>query len=71
MATASTKLERGSHGPLGVVLARDRRTPDGHHRVADELLQRAAVAFDDGAGRIEVTRLQVAHVLEVAALERL
>ncbi len=40
------QLERGADGPLGVVLVGDRRAPDGHHRVADELLDRAAVAVD-------------------------
>ena len=38
------QLQRGADGPLGVVLAGRRRAPDGHHRVADELLHRAAVA---------------------------
>ena len=38
------ELERGPDGPLGVVLARGRRAPDGHDRVADELLDGAAVA---------------------------
>ena len=34
------QLERRPHRPLGVVLARDRRAPHGHDRVADELLDR-------------------------------
>jgi len=38
--------ERGSDGSLGVVLVRRRRTEDRHHRVADELLDRAAEALD-------------------------
>ena len=50
------ELERGAHGALGVVLVGDRRAPDGHHRVADELLDRAAVALDDVAGEVEVAR---------------
>ncbi len=44
------EVERRPHGPLGVVLLRDRRPPDRHHGVADELLDRAAVALDHGAG---------------------
>jgi hypothetical protein len=32
------QLERGADGALGVVLVGDGRAPDGHHRVADELL---------------------------------
>ena len=43
------ELERRPDGPLGVVLVGGRRAPDGHHRVADELLDRAAVAADDVA----------------------
>ena len=38
--------EAGANGALGVVLVRDRRAEDGHHRVPDELLDRAAVALD-------------------------
>jgi hypothetical protein len=35
-----------SDGTLSVVLVCDRRSEDGHHRVTDELLDRAAVALD-------------------------
>ena len=41
--------ERRADGALGVVLVRDRRAEDGHHRVADELLDRAAEALELGA----------------------
>ena len=40
------QLERGADGALGVVLVRDRRAPDRHDRVADELLDGAAVPLD-------------------------
>ena len=33
--------QRRPDGPLGVVLVRDRRAKDGHHGVADELLDGA------------------------------
>jgi hypothetical protein len=36
----------GPDGALGIVLMRERRPEDGHHRVTDELLDRAAVALD-------------------------
>ena len=62
------QLEPGADGPLGVVLARDRRAPDRHHRVADELLDRPAVAVDNAARRVEVAREQVAHLLGIAVL---
>ena len=61
-------LEAGSHGPLGVILAGDRRTPDSHDRVADELLGGSAVAGDHHAGDLEVPGEGVADVLRVALL---
>jgi hypothetical protein len=60
------EVERGPDRPLGVVLLGDRRPPHRHHRVADELLGHAAVAVDDGAGLVEVRRLQLADGLGVA-----
>ena len=48
------QLEPGANAALGVVLVGDRRAPDGHDRVADELLDRAAVAVDDVARQVEV-----------------
>ena len=41
--------EARAHGPLGVVLVRDGRAEERHHRVADELLDGAAVALELGA----------------------
>ncbi len=38
--------ERGADGALGVVLVRGRRAEQRHHRVADELLDGAAVALE-------------------------
>ena len=62
------QLEPGPDGPLRVVLLRGRGAPDGHHRVADELLDRPAVAPDDVAGELEVAGQRVADVLGVALL---
>ena len=42
--------------------------PDRHDRVADELLDRAAVAADDLAGELEVARQELPRVLGVASL---
>ena len=58
----------GADGALGVALVRDRRAPDRHHGVADELLDHAAVALDHRAGALEVARQQLAHLLGVARL---
>ena len=46
LAAPIADRERGADGPLGIVLVRDRRAEDRHHRVADELLDRAAAALD-------------------------
>ena len=59
------QIEAGPYRPLGVVLVRRRRSPDRHDRVADELLDRAAIAVDDVARQIEVPAQQLARVLRV------
>ena len=38
-------------GPESIVLADDRNAEHGHHLVADEILDRAAVMLDDGGAR--------------------
>jgi hypothetical protein len=40
------ELERGSHGTKRAVLVDDRDAEHGHHRVSDELLDRATVPAD-------------------------
>jgi len=62
------EVERGANGPLRVVLVRDRRAPERHHRVAYELLHGAAVPLDRGAGEVEVAGQQFARVLGVPSL---
>ncbi len=64
------QVERSPHRPLGVVLLRHRRPPDRHHRVADELLDRAAVALDQRPRRLEVARQQLPRLLRIPALGR-
>ena len=49
--TAATSSSAGPDGALGIVLVGDRRAPDRHDRVADELLDGAAVALDDSRAR--------------------
>jgi len=53
---------------FGVVLVGDRDTPDGHHRIANELLDRAAVAANDLIAGVEIAGQQVARLLRVAVL---
>jgi hypothetical protein len=60
------EIERRADRPLGVVLVRDGSPPDGHHRVADELLDDAAVPLDEAATRLEVARQQLADLLGIA-----
>ena len=62
------EVERRPHRALGVVLLRRRRSPDGHDRVADELLHRAAVDPDQAAAGVEVAGEQLPHLLGVARL---
>ncbi len=62
------QIEPGSHGALGIVLLGDRRAPHGHHGIADELLDGAAVTADDLAREVEVAAERVAHILRVALL---
>ncbi|HVS62198.1 MAG TPA: hypothetical protein VMT85_01720 [Thermoanaerobaculia bacterium] len=64
------EVERGAHRPLRVVLLGDRRAPDRHDGVADELLDAPAVALDDLAGGLEIMGQQVAHVLGVPLLRQ-
>ena len=47
-------LERGSEGPLRVVLVRQRHAERRHHRVSGELLDRAAVVHDRPGDLLEV-----------------
>jgi hypothetical protein len=67
VADAADELEAGPDGPLGIVLAGDRRAPHRHDGVADELLDRAAVPLDRLAARLEVAGEQLADRLRVAA----
>jgi hypothetical protein len=62
------ELEAGPDGALGIVLVARRGAPDRHHRVADELLHRPAVALDHLAGQVEVARQELADLLRVARL---
>ena len=60
--------DRGANRALRIVLVSGRRAPDRHHRVADELLDRPAVARHDRARHLEVARLDRAHLLGVERL---
>ena len=62
------ELEGGPHGALGVVLAGGRRSPDRHDGIADELLDRPAVAPDDLRRELEVAGQGLADLLAVALL---
>ena len=62
------EVEARSHGAFRVVLGRRRSSPDRHDRVADELLDGAAVALDDRARGVEVAGEELARLLGVAAL---
>ncbi len=67
-ANGVDQLQGGADRPLGVVLVRDGRPPDGHHRIADELLDGAPVPLDQVGGGREVSAEQLADMLRVAVL---
>jgi hypothetical protein len=60
-----SRADGRARGAQGVVLVQLRRAEDRHHRVADELLHRAAVRLDRAPYRVEVTRHQRAVGLGV------
>src|SRR5205823_13903765 len=62
------QVERGTDGPLGVVLLCNRRSPNRHHRVADELLHRAPVERDQTFTGLEVAREELPHFLCITRL---
>ena len=62
------EVEARADRALGVVLVRDRGAPQGHDRVADELLDAAAVALDDVGRELEVGRQELPDRLGVPAL---
>ena len=62
------ELEAGPDSSFGVVLAGDWRPPHRHDRVADELLDRPAVALDRIAGDLEIAIEGLADFLGVVCL---
>ena len=66
--TAATRSSAARTARSASSSVRDRRAPDGHDGVADELLDRAAVALDERARGVEVAREELADVLGVATL---
>ncbi len=62
------ELETGPHCPLGIVLVCGGSAPDRHDGVADEFLDRPAVATHHVPGEIEVAAQQVSGVLRVVSL---
>ncbi len=62
------QVEGRAHCPFGVVFEGSRRAPDGHHAVAQELVDGAAVAVDGLRGQLGVASEEVADLLGVAAL---
>ena len=61
-------LRCGAHGAEGILIVRHRNPEDGHHRVADVLLDRSAVALDDLAHAREVAAHDVTQRLRVEPL---
>jgi hypothetical protein len=68
LAHRGDEVQRGSDCPLGVSLRRRRGSPYRHHRVADELLDRSAVAADHRPRHPEVAGQQLADRLGIPRL---
>ncbi len=64
-------LERGADGAKSIVLVDAWQAEDGHDGVADELLDRRAVAAKDGSHRVEVAAHHLANRLRVECLPEL
>ena len=64
------ELERSADASRSVILARHRRPPHRHHRIADELVDRPPVPVDDPARGVEVVPEHVAHVGGVPRLRQ-
>src|SRR5438105_467682 len=63
---AGDEIEGGPHRAFGVILSRQRRPPNGHDGIADELLYRSAVARDEAAAQVEVPCQQVTYLFGIA-----
>ena len=68
---ALERREPGADGALGVVLVRERHAEGGHHRVAGELLDDAAVGDDAVRDLLEELRDAAADDLRVRARQQL
>ena len=64
------KIGRGADGAQRVVFVQLRDPEDGHHRIADELLEGAAVALEDRSHRIEVPRHDLSERLGIESLAK-
>ncbi len=60
--------QRRAHCPLRIVLVRDRRAEQSHHRIADEFLDGAAVPLQLTTQPCVVRRKQRAHILGIHRL---
>jgi len=68
-APSSPKIDsRGAYGPHRIVLVQRRDPEDGHDRVADELLDGAAVARERRLHRVEVARHHTPDRLRIEPL---
>ena len=66
-----THAGRGSHGPQRVVLVHPGQAEDRHDRIPDVLLDRPAVALQDGLHRREVQREHLSQRLAVEPVAEL
>ena len=67
---AVPQLQRGRKGAHGVVAVRTAQPEDGHHCIANELLDRAAVSRDNVLGDRVIARKQGAQILRIQRLAK-
>ena len=68
LAEAVTQLRRGAHAPQRIVLVENGDAEHRHHGIADELLHRPPVTFDDQSRCVEVARHHAPQRLGIESL---
>ncbi len=68
LAHPALNVQRGQHGPAGMVLTGHRRAEERHEAVAEELIHRPAVAMNLGEGQLEEALEEGMHGLRAQPL---
>ena len=66
----SDQIQRSTHRPLRIPFGRQRRAPDRHPRIADELLPHPAVPDNHRPRHLEIAGQQLPHRLRIPRLRQ-